>query len=69
MDAISCNGGVRNKVAEQLVQRRRLHAVAVTYGCEKLALHHAHMIEPDIVFYCRNVSAGSRYHCNRGDDV
>jgi hypothetical protein len=69
MDAINCDGGVRNKVAEQLVQKRRLPAVAMTTGCEKSALHHAHTIEPDVVFYCRNVSAGSRYHCNRGDDV
>jgi hypothetical protein len=43
--------------------------MAVTTRCEKSALHHAHTIELDIVFYCRNVSAGSRYHCNRGDDV
>jgi hypothetical protein len=69
MDTISCNDGVRNKVAEQLVQKRRLPAVAVTTGCEKSALHHAHTTEPDIVFYYRNVSAGSRYYCNRGDDV
>jgi hypothetical protein len=48
MDAINCDGGVQNKVAEQLVQKRRLPAVAVTTGCEKSALHHAHTIEPDI---------------------
>jgi hypothetical protein len=60
MVAISCDGGVRNKVAEQLVQKRRLLAMAVTTGCKKSALHHAHTTEPDIVFYCRNVSAGSQ---------
>jgi hypothetical protein len=69
MDAINCDGGVRNKAAEQLVQKKRLPAVAVTTGCEKSALHHAHTTEPDIVFYCWNVSAGNRYHYNRGDDM
>jgi hypothetical protein len=69
MDAISCDGGFQNVVAEQHVQKRRLPVVAVTTGCEKSTLHHVHMIEPDIVFYCWCVSAGSRYHSNRGDDV
>jgi hypothetical protein len=42
MDAISCDGGVWNQVAEQLVKKRRLPACPVTNGCENSALHHAH---------------------------
>jgi hypothetical protein len=55
MDAISCDGGIRNKVDEQLVQKRRLPTVAVTTGCEKSTLYHAHTTEPDIVLYYRRV--------------
>jgi hypothetical protein len=68
MDAISCDAGVWNQLAEQLVKKRRLPACRATNGCENSALHHAHTMEPDMVFQCWNVSAASRYHSNPNED-